>query len=108
MHVGQSYSVLVTADQNEADYYIVTSPFLLNTSSPGGFDGVGELHYTNSLTPVNGPLPGGPDPFDLDSSVNQARSVRKIWKRLQFIKDLYTNIVNSTSNAIIFFGVKDL
>ncbi|KAL3581356.1 hypothetical protein D5086_015688 [Populus alba] len=76
VHVGQSYSVLVTADQNEADYYIVASPLLLNTSSPGGFDGVGVLHYSNSLTPVNGPLPGGPDPFDLDSSVNQARSIR--------------------------------
>ncbi|KAI5578426.1 hypothetical protein BDE02_08G028000 [Populus trichocarpa] len=76
VHVGQSYSVLVTADQNEADYYIVASPLLLNTSSPGGFDGVGVLHYSNSLTPVKGPLPGGPDPFDLDSSVNQARSIR--------------------------------
>ncbi|CAK7340941.1 unnamed protein product [Dovyalis caffra] len=44
--------------------------------APGGFDGAGVLHYSNSPAPVNGPIPGGPDPSDLDSSVNQARSIR--------------------------------
>ncbi|KAM3698447.1 hypothetical protein ACB098_06G188600 [Castanea mollissima] len=47
VHVGQSYSVLV-----------------------------GALHYSNSITNVSGPLPTGPDPFDLEFSVNQAKSIR--------------------------------
>jgi len=38
--------------------------------------GVGVLHYSNSNTQVNGPLPTGPDPFDLDFSVNQAKCIR--------------------------------
>lgn len=76
VHVGQSYSVLVTADQNEADYYIVASPLLQGLGGLGGASGVGVLHYSNSSTPVNGPLPAGPDPYDMHSSVNQARSIR--------------------------------
>ncbi|EOY18853.1 Uncharacterized protein TCM_043354 [Theobroma cacao] len=35
VHVGQSYSVLVTADQNDADFYMVASPKLLDTSIIG-------------------------------------------------------------------------
>ncbi|KAJ9175479.1 hypothetical protein P3X46_014029 [Hevea brasiliensis] len=65
VHVGQSYSVLVTMDQNEADYYIVATPLLLNTTTTTSLVGVGVLHYSNSLTQANGPLPTGPDPFDL-------------------------------------------
>lgn len=76
VHVGQSYSVLVTADKNEADFYMVASPLLLNVSGPNSFSGVGVLHYSNSLTKANGPLPQGPDPFDLDSSIDQAKSIR--------------------------------
>jgi iron transport multicopper oxidase len=75
VHVGQSYSVLVTADQNEADYYIVASPKLIGPAFRS-LVGVGVLHYSNSNTQVNGPLPTGPDPFDLDFSVNQAKCIR--------------------------------
>lgn len=76
VHVGQSYSVLVTADQNEADYYIVASPKLISTNDSSTLVGLGVLHYSNSKSQVTGPLPIGPDPFDLDFSMNQAKSVR--------------------------------
>ncbi|PON98612.1 Copper-resistance protein [Trema orientale] len=76
VHVGQSYSVLVTANQNEADYYIVASPKLVNTTEFSSIVGIGVLHYSNSVSSVSGPLPDGPDPFDLEFSVNQAKSIR--------------------------------
>lgn len=76
VHVGQSYSVLVTADQNEVDYYIVATPKLINNTGSRNLDGVGVLHYSNSITNVSGPLSTGPDPFDLEFSVNQAKSIR--------------------------------
>ncbi|KAK9910031.1 hypothetical protein M0R45_034008 [Rubus argutus] len=76
VHVGQSYSVLVTANQNEADYYMVASPKMLNTSDFSSLVGIGVLHYSNSVSTVGGPLPDGPDPFDLDFSLVQARSIR--------------------------------
>ncbi|RXI07539.1 hypothetical protein DVH24_005312 [Malus domestica] len=75
VHVGQSYSVLVTANQNAADYYMVASK-LVNTSEFTSLVGNGVLHYSNSVSQVSGPLPEGPDPFDLDFSVDQAKSIR--------------------------------
>ncbi|CAM8893598.1 unnamed protein product [Rhodiola kirilowii] len=71
IHLGQSYSVLVTADQPPKDYYVVvssrfTSPVLTSTAV---------LHYRNSNTKVSGPVPGGPT-TQIDWSLNQARSVR--------------------------------
>lgn len=71
VHVGQSYSVLVTADQPGLDYYIVvssrfTTPILTTT---------GVFHYSNSAGPVSGPPPGGPT-TQIDWSLNQARSIR--------------------------------
>ncbi|XP_075081665.1 monocopper oxidase-like protein SKU5 isoform X1 [Nicotiana tabacum] len=78
VHVGQSYSVLVTADQNEADYFMVANPkmYKSNESSDSkSLEGIGILHYANSLTTVSGPLPSGPDPFDIEFSVNQAKSI---------------------------------
>ncbi|XP_028766220.1 L-ascorbate oxidase homolog [Neltuma alba] len=71
VHVGQSYSVLVTADQPARDYYIVvstrfTSQVLTTT---------GVLRYSNSAGPVSGPIPGGPT-IQVDWSLNQARSIR--------------------------------
>ena len=71
VHVGQSYSVLVTMDQPGQDYYIVvssrfTTPILTTT---------GVLHYSNSAGPVSGPPPGGPT-IQVDWSLNQARSIR--------------------------------
>ncbi|CAA3000207.1 L-ascorbate oxidase homolog [Olea europaea subsp. europaea] len=71
VHVGQSYSVLITADQEAKDHYIVvssrfTSKILTTT---------GVLHYANSNTQVSGPPPGGPT-IQVDWSLNQARSIR--------------------------------
>ncbi|KAL5142311.1 Monocopper oxidase-like protein SKU5 [Glycine soja] len=72
VHVGQSYSVLVTANQNAVDYYIVASPKLSNATNNNTLVGVVVLHYDNSTAPANGSLPSGPDPFDLQFSINQA------------------------------------
>ncbi|MCL7023832.1 hypothetical protein MKW94_020226 [Papaver nudicaule] len=71
VHLGQSYSVLVTMDQPPNDYYIVassrfTTPVLMATST---------LHYSNSGGRVSGPPPGGPT-IQIDWSLNQARSIR--------------------------------
>ncbi|XP_052311051.1 monocopper oxidase-like protein SKU5 [Populus trichocarpa] len=76
VHVGQSYSVLVTADQKAADYYIVATPKMVNTTKYGNLVGVGVLHYLNSSTMATGPLPSGPDPYDLQFSINQAKSIK--------------------------------
>ncbi|KAK2994277.1 hypothetical protein RJ640_022930 [Escallonia rubra] len=76
VHIGQSYSVIVTADQEAADYYIVASPKLTNVT---GFDTlvcVSVLHYENSTTNATGALPKGPDPFDQHFSLAQAKSIR--------------------------------
>lgn len=78
VHVGQSYSVLVTANQVDADYFIVASPKLPNATEFSSLVGVGVLHYSNSASPPIGPLPTGPDPLDLDFSVNQAKSIRQV------------------------------
>ncbi|VVA17597.1 PREDICTED: L-ascorbate oxidase [Prunus dulcis] len=72
IHLGQSYSVLVTADQTAQDYYIVvstrfTSQVLSTTSI---------LHYSNSAGSVSGPPPGGPT-TQIDWSLEQARSLRR-------------------------------
>ncbi|CAH9072704.1 unnamed protein product [Cuscuta epithymum] len=72
IHLGQSYSVLVTADQPAQDYYIVfstrfTSNVITSTSI---------LQYGNSAGSVLGPLPGGPT-IQIDWSLNQARSIRR-------------------------------
>lgn len=72
IHLGQSYSVLVTADQPAQDYYIVvstrfTSQVLSTTSI---------LHYSNSAGSVSGPPPVGPT-TQIDWSLEQARSLRR-------------------------------
>ncbi|XP_022845466.1 monocopper oxidase-like protein SKU5 isoform X2 [Olea europaea var. sylvestris] len=78
VHVGQSYSVLVTANQDEADYYMVASPKLFDTnfSNTPYLVGNGVLHYANSVGTGRAPVPNGPDPFDIEFSINQAKSVR--------------------------------
>ncbi|KAF5467024.1 hypothetical protein F2P56_016895, partial [Juglans regia] len=76
VHVGQSYSVLVTADGSPADYYIVATPKEYDAKESNGVVAVGVLHYVSSTTPASGPLPSGPDPFDLHFSINQAKSIR--------------------------------
>lgn len=78
VHVGQSYSVLVTADQPAQDYYVVvssrfTSDVLTTT---------GVLRYSGSAGGVSGPIPGGPT-VQIDWSLNQARAIRYLtcWTR---------------------------
>lgn len=71
IHCGQSYSVLITADQPGLDYYIVVSSrFTTQTLTTTGV-----LHYANSASKVSGPIPGGPT-TQVDWSLNQARSIR--------------------------------
>ncbi|XXG83620.1 hypothetical protein AAC387_Pa10g1334 [Persea americana] len=76
VHVGQSYSVLVTANQNDADYYIVATPTQVDSSGFPDTVGMAVLHYSNSNTPPTGPKPPGPDQMDREFSINQARSIR--------------------------------
>ncbi|PIA43616.1 hypothetical protein AQUCO_01900187v1 [Aquilegia coerulea] len=73
IHVGQSYSVLVTANQQaDKDYYMVATPTQVNSS----IFGLGVLHYSNSTTPPAGPYPSGPSPTDREFSLNQVKSIR--------------------------------
>ncbi|KAL9268458.1 Monocopper oxidase-like protein [Drosera capensis] len=78
IHVGQSYSFLVTMDQNaSSDYYIVASARFKNQTAWRRVTGVAILHYTNSKGKASGPLPPPPqDEFDKSFSMNQARSIR--------------------------------
>ncbi|KAA3458523.1 monocopper oxidase-like protein SKU5 [Gossypium australe] len=79
IHVGQSYSFLVTMDQNAStDYYIVASPRFVNSSDWSKVNGVAILHYSNSQGPASGPLPSLND-YDTYFSMNQARSIRLQW-----------------------------
>ncbi|KAJ8449377.1 hypothetical protein Cgig2_002509 [Carnegiea gigantea] len=78
IHVGQSYSFLVTMDQNAStDYYIVASPRFVNQTTWQKVTGVAILQYSNSKGKASGPLPDPPqDEFDKTFSMNQARSIR--------------------------------
>ncbi|KAL4342446.1 hypothetical protein GQ457_08G015880 [Hibiscus cannabinus] len=77
IHVGQSYSFLVTMDQSaSSDYYIVASPRFVNSSDWTKLNGVSILHYSNSQGPASGPLPDPPNDYSMVFSMNQARSIR--------------------------------
>lgn len=78
IHVGQSYSFLVTMDQSSLnDFYVVASKrFAGDANIKDKATGVAILHYTNSQGPVIGPLPDGPDEGDMHVSMTQAKSVR--------------------------------
>ncbi|XVF45612.1 hypothetical protein PTKIN_Ptkin02bG0220600 [Pterospermum kingtungense] len=71
VHVGQSYSVLVTMDQPAQDFYIVASTRFTDKT----LTTTGTLHYSNSNKAPVGPIPGGPTD-QIDWSLNQARSIR--------------------------------
>ncbi|XP_010539810.1 PREDICTED: L-ascorbate oxidase homolog [Tarenaya hassleriana] len=71
VHVGQSYSVLITADQPARDYYIVVSSQFTSEN----LTTTGVLRYNNSAGPVSGPIPGGPTD-QINWSLNQARAIR--------------------------------
>ncbi|KAJ6849566.1 L-ascorbate oxidase-like protein [Iris pallida] len=70
VHLGQSVSVLVTADQSAKDYYIAVS----TRFAPEYLVSTGVLHYSSSQQQVSGPIPGGPT--EVVWSINQARSFR--------------------------------
>lgn len=71
VHVGQSVTVLVTLNQNPKDYHIVASTRFTKTILMA----TGVLHYSNSRTPVSGPIPRGPT-IEVDWSIKQARTYR--------------------------------
>ncbi|KAJ0102171.1 hypothetical protein Patl1_06007 [Pistacia atlantica] len=71
----ESFTV-TNADQDPADYYIVASPKMSNATGNNSLIGVAVLHYDTSTTPATGLLPGKPDPFDINFSRDQAKSIR--------------------------------
>lgn len=102
VHVGQSYSVLFTADQPGQDYYIVassrfTSQVLTTT---------GVLHYSNSAGPVSGPPPGGPT-IQIDWSLNQARSIRYILLQYIYIVHYCASKMLTYINLTLYASFQD-
>ncbi|MED6150619.1 Serine/threonine protein kinase, variant 2 [Stylosanthes scabra] len=79
IHAGQSYSFLLSTDQNAStDYYIVASARFVNGSAWDRVTGVAILHYSNSQGKASGPLPSPPDDtYNPAYSMNQAKSVRQ-------------------------------
>ncbi|PON34608.1 Copper-resistance protein [Parasponia andersonii] len=71
VHVGQSIAVLVTLNQVPKDYYIVASTRFTKKV----LTSTAVLHYSNSHTPVSGPLPAGPT-YQIRWSILQARTFR--------------------------------
>ncbi|KAG2299030.1 hypothetical protein Bca52824_035502 [Brassica carinata] len=79
IHVGQSYSFLVTMDQNAStDYYIVASARFVNETEWQRVTGVGILHYSNSKGHASGPLPlPSTDVSHPWSVMNQQRAIKQ-------------------------------
>ncbi|KAK7259787.1 hypothetical protein RIF29_25402 [Crotalaria pallida] len=79
IHAGQSYTFLVSTDQNaSSDYYIVASARFVNGSLWQKVTGVAVLHYRNSKGPATGPLPPPPDDtYYKGLSMDQARTIRQ-------------------------------
>jgi FtsP/CotA-like multicopper oxidase with cupredoxin domain len=93
IHLGQTYSVLVTANQPVKDYYVVVSTRftrrVLTTTSI--------LHYSNSRIGVSGPAPPGPT-LDITSSVFQARTIR-----YSFVSLILSHLLSKPSIIIDIF-----
>ncbi|XP_057433315.1 L-ascorbate oxidase homolog [Lotus japonicus] len=70
VHVGQCYTVLVTADKDPKDYYLVASTRFTKYS----LTGKGIIRYTNGVGPASPELP--PAPVGWAWSLNQFRSFR--------------------------------
>ncbi|KAJ0261793.1 Monocopper oxidase-like protein SKS2 [Hirschfeldia incana] len=79
IHVGQSYSFLVTMDQNaSSDYYIVASARFVDETVWQRVTGVGILRYSNSKGPASGPLPvPSTDVSHPWSVMNQQRAIKQ-------------------------------
>ncbi|KAI3850167.1 hypothetical protein MKW92_023244 [Papaver armeniacum] len=73
IHVGQSFSVLVTFDQPPKDYQIIAS----TRFAPVNFTTTSVLRYKNSKPGVSGPLPKAPALLT-HWSMKQARTFRRI------------------------------
>ncbi|KAK1394367.1 hypothetical protein POM88_013423 [Heracleum sosnowskyi] len=48
---------------------------MVNVTDLSTLEAIVVLHYENSTTNPTGPIPSGPDPFDMDFSVNQEKSI---------------------------------
>ncbi|RWW80505.1 hypothetical protein BHE74_00011147 [Ensete ventricosum] len=70
VHVGQSLSVLVTADQPVRDYYIAVSTRFANPV----LTATATLHYSNSKQKPQGSIPAGPT-GQIDWSLEQALTI---------------------------------
>ncbi|XP_031484752.1 L-ascorbate oxidase homolog [Nymphaea colorata] len=70
IHLGQCYSVLITADQAPGDYHIVASTRFTKYQ----LSATGLIRYSNSSKPATQVLP--PPPAGVSWSVNQFRSFR--------------------------------
>ncbi|GAB2218453.1 hypothetical protein Drorol1_Dr00001676 [Drosera rotundifolia] len=70
IHLGQCYSVLVTADQEPKDYYMVASTRFTKYH----LRATGKIHYTNGKGPASDVLPE--PPVSWAWSLNQFRSFR--------------------------------
>lgn len=105
IHVGQSYSFLVTMDQNaSSDYYIVASARFVNESLWQRVTGVAILRYSNSKGKASGPLPDPPnDMYDKTFSMNQARSIRYLSYYCLSFNFLFVSIWGGESNYFLYF-----
>lgn len=91
VHVGQSFSILVTLDQPPKDYYIVASTRFTTTV----LTTTAVLHYTNSQTAVSGPVPAGP-PDQFQWSLMQARTFRYILSNVHSLPPLTNAFLSPT------------
>ena len=73
VHGGQSLSVLIALDQPPKDYYIVAS----SRFTKRVLTATAVLCYTNSRTPVSGPVPTG-QTYRIHWSMKQARTLSYI------------------------------
>lgn len=84
VHVGQSYSVLVTANQIPQDYFIAVSTRFTDWANTT----TAILHYANSARQASGPIPSVPS--QIDWSLNQARSIRYVQILILYISNTLT------------------
>ena len=78
VHVGQSLSVLFAADRPARDYHVVVSTRFANAT----LRSTAVVRYAGSSGPAFGSLPAGPG--DVESSLDQARSIRLLRTCLSF------------------------
>lgn len=94
IHVGQSYSFLVTMDQNaSSDYYIVASARFVNETFWQRVTGVAILHYSNSKGAASGPLPEAPsDIYNQWAAMTQPRSIRYVLEHGKFLRHKFFSL----------------